>query len=124
MQEVDKLVSRLINLCKDKISNLPYSFKDEKIVHIMSGYDTRCACSSLESNLVEAGLCAPIIHDKGSFCHGRSTLVSRDTPVIYLSHKKSEPLLFIYQNLGMSQTDRLKQSFKTNHYSKFIKIWE
>ena len=99
MQEVDKLVSRLINLCKDKISNLPYSFKDEKIVHIMSGYDTRCACNSLESNLVEAGLCAPIIHDKGSFCHGRSTLVSRDTPVIYLSHKKNELDKLLLDNL-------------------------
>ena len=36
---------------------------------------TKTSGSVLESNLAEVGLSAPVIHDKGSFCHGRSNLL-------------------------------------------------
>ena len=39
----------------------------------MSGYDTSTAHTYLESTMVEANLSIPIIHDKYSYCHGRST---------------------------------------------------
>ena len=63
---------------------------DRGTVHIMSGHDTKSSCCTLESNLVEGGLCAPVIHDKGSFCHGRSNLINRNSPIIYLSHEKDD----------------------------------
>lgn len=55
----------------------------------MSGYETRTSSSVLESNLVEAGLSAPVIHDKGSYCHGRSNLLFQypDSHIIYLTHE-------------------------------------
>ena len=58
----------------------------------MSGYDTRSSSSVLESNLTEVGLCATVIHDKGSFCHGRSNLLFQypDSHIIYLSHQRNE----------------------------------
>lgn len=41
---------------------------------IFSGYDTSTSAKYLESTLVESGLAIPIVHDKYSYCHGRSTL--------------------------------------------------
>ncbi len=41
---------------------------------IFSGLDTSAAATFLESTFVEVGIGIPIIHDKYSYCHGRSTL--------------------------------------------------
>ena len=41
---------------------------------IFSGYDTSTASKYLESTMVESGIGIPIVHDKYSYCHGRSTL--------------------------------------------------
>lgn len=44
-----------------------------KTFEIMSGIDTETPHTYLESTMIEAGLSIPIVHDKYSFCHGRST---------------------------------------------------
>ena len=41
---------------------------------IFTGFETLSASKYLESTMVEAGIGIPIIHDKYSYCHGRSTL--------------------------------------------------
>ena len=41
---------------------------------IFSGYDTSVLSNYLESTITEAGIGVPIVHDKYSYCHGRSTL--------------------------------------------------
>ena len=41
---------------------------------IFSGYDTSTLSKYLESTMVESGIGIPIVHDKYSYCHGRSTL--------------------------------------------------
>ena len=41
---------------------------------IFSGYETSTASKFLESTICEAGIGVAIIHDKYSYCHGRSTL--------------------------------------------------
>ena len=58
----------------------------------MSGYETKTSSSVLESNLSEVGLAAPVIHDKGSYCHGRSNLLFRypNSHMIYLTHELKE----------------------------------
>ena len=43
------------------------------IYEIFSGYDTSTASKYLESTIVESGIGIPIVHDKYSYCHGRST---------------------------------------------------
>lgn len=43
------------------------------VFEIMSGIDTATAHTYLESTMLEAGLSIPIVHDKYSYCHGRST---------------------------------------------------
>lgn len=46
---------------------------EDDIYEIFSGYDTSTASKYLESTMVESGIGIPIVHDKYSFCHGRST---------------------------------------------------
>ena len=46
---------------------------ESNIFEIFSGYDTSAASKFLESTMVESGIGIPIVHDKYSFCHGRST---------------------------------------------------
>lgn len=74
----------------DKLSNLLGS---SEVFEIMSGSDTSTPALFLESTLVEAGLGIPIIHDKYSYCHGRSTLAyknNRKHNLIYLINEKTE----------------------------------
>lgn len=58
------------------------------IYEIFTGYDTSVASKYLESTMVESGIGIPIIHDKYSFCHGRSTLgINYNSNVIYFDRK-------------------------------------
>lgn len=89
LAENNKKVIELLNRSQEKIENIPYSFKDVDTVQIIGGHDTKCSNQVLESNLVEAGLCNPIIHDKGSICHGRTNLLNKENNIVYLSHDKN-----------------------------------
>ena len=60
------------------------------IYEIFSGYDTSTASKYLESTMVESGIGIPIIHDKYSYCHGRSTLgINYNSIVIYYNRNTS-----------------------------------
>lgn len=58
----------------DSIDNYNFDF-DVKcdVFEIFSGYDTSSASKYLESTMVESGIGTAVIHDKYSYCHGRST---------------------------------------------------
>lgn len=59
----------------ESIEEIPFDFElESNIYEIFSGYDTSTASKYLESTLVESGIGIPIVHDKYSYCHGRSTL--------------------------------------------------
>lgn len=63
------------NLILDCIEELPFNFNPtSNIYEIFSGYDTSTASKYLESTMVESGIGIPVVHDKYSYCHGRSTL--------------------------------------------------
>ena len=51
-----------------------YIFGENSIFEIFSGIETSTASTYLESTITEAGLGTPIVHDKYSYCHGRSTM--------------------------------------------------
>ncbi|MDD2409485.1 MAG: hypothetical protein PHD03_02055 [Bacilli bacterium] len=56
------------------------------IYEIFSGYDTSVTSKYLESTMVESGIGIPIVHDKYSYCHGRSTTaINCKSNVIYLN---------------------------------------
>ena len=53
---------------------------------IFSGIDTSTTSKYLESTLVESGIGIPIVHDKYSYCHGRSTTsINSNNIAIYLN---------------------------------------
>lgn len=69
------------------------AYGSSEVFEIMTGYDTEVASSFLESTLTEAGLGNVIVHDKYSYCHGRSTINYQDEKthnLIYLINEKTE----------------------------------
>lgn len=55
---------------------------------IFTGIDTSTASKYLESTMIEAGIGIPIVHDKYSYCHGRSTISTvKNNIAIYLDTK-------------------------------------
>ncbi|MCH5166623.1 MAG: hypothetical protein J1F35_01900 [Erysipelotrichales bacterium] len=60
-------------------------------VNIYSGIDTRASASFLETTFAESGLSVPLIHEKYSYCHGRSTInKSHVASAIYLGFNGSD----------------------------------
>ena len=97
---------------KDRILNSlkKYDFDfstSYNIYEIFSGYETSTASEYLESTMLEAGLAIPVVHDKYSYCHGRSTSVTRfDSAAIYFN--------------GHTELDRLYLEELSNSYGKVI----
>ena len=58
----------------DSLYHYQYNVDNSDVYEIMSGYDTSSASKFLESTMVESRIATPVVHDKYSFCHGRSTL--------------------------------------------------
>ena len=59
----------------DSLDNYNFNFDVNcNAFEIFSGYETSTASKYLESTMVESGIGIPIVHDKYSYCHGRSTL--------------------------------------------------
>jgi hypothetical protein len=54
---------------------------------IFSGCETSSASNFLESTMIESGITVPIVHDKYSYCHGRSTLsINKNNIAIYFNN--------------------------------------
>ena len=71
----------------DLINEKDFNFDTRNnIYEIFSGLDTSSASSYLESTMIESGIGVPIVHDKYSYCHGRSTLSKNfNSNVIYFN---------------------------------------
>lgn len=74
---------------------------------IFTGFETLSASKYLESTMVEAGIGIPVIHDKYSYCHGRSTLSTTYNNIA------------IYFNLG-TDLDKLLLNELTKYYKEVI----
>ncbi len=87
--KINNKIKQLLEKSKERIYNLNFNFKDTNLIQILSGYDTTCSSSILESNMIETGTSSVVVHDKGSFCHGRSNLLFQNpaSPIIYLAHQ-------------------------------------
>lgn len=81
---------------------------------IFSGMDTNVTAKYLESTFVESGIGIPIVHDKYSFCHGRST-----TSINYNN-------IAIYLNMG-TELDKLLMEELKKYYKEIVVLshaWE
>lgn len=93
----------------DMIKERSFNFDVSDIYEIFSGCDSSVTSKYLESTLVESGIGVPIVHDKYSFCHGRST---------FQKNYDSTP---IYLNRG-SELDKLLLENIRNNYKQVIVI--
>lgn len=89
LMKINDKLKQLLEKSKERVNNLNFNFKDTNLIQIMSGYDTTCSSSILESNMIETGTSSVVVHDKGSYCHGRSNLLFQnpESPIIYLAHQ-------------------------------------
>ncbi len=132
IKRINDKIKELLIRSADKIDRLQFDFKDTSLVQIMSGYETKTSGSVLESNLAEVGLSAPVIHDKGSYCHGRSNLLFRypNSHIIYLTHElKGLDHLLInsinneYSNLTVFNTDDLDENIFWKEYYLTLQMY-
>lgn len=94
----------------DYIKETKFDFNiNNNIYEIFSGYDTSSSSKFLESTMVEAGLGIPIVHDKYSYCHGRSTLaINYNVTAIYFDRK--------------TEFDKIMLEELNNYYNNIIVI--
>ncbi len=89
LRKINNKLKQLLNKSRERVNKINFNFKDTNLIQILSGYDTTCSSSILESNMVETGTSSVVIHDKGSYCHGRSNLLFQnpESSIIYLAHQ-------------------------------------
>ncbi len=124
-------IKELLSRSRDKVYNLNDNYKDASLIQIMSGYETKTSANVLESNLTEVGLAAPVIHDKGSFCHGRNNLLFQypNSKMIYLTHglKELDKVLIDsinseYGNITIFDTDDLQDNIFWKEYYLILQM--
>lgn len=106
MNEINKNIKLSFKQIETEINNINISFKDYNMFEIISGSDTKVSSALLESNLIEIGAGGVIIHDKGSYCHGRSNLKFNNSknPIFYLKHNET--------NLDKAIIEVLKEEYE------------
>lgn len=63
----------------------------QEYVNIFSGVDTLASESFIESTLTESGISVPLIHEKYSYCHGRTTInKDKQANTIYLGNRDTD----------------------------------
>ena len=132
IKKINDKIKELLNRSREKVDKISVNFKDISLIQIMSGYETKTSCSVLESNLVETGLVSPVIHDKGSFCHGRSNLLFQhpDSHVIYLCHQRRELDNILielinreYSNISIFDTEDIKEDYFWKEYYLMLQMY-
>lgn len=132
IKKINDKINQLLIKSREKVDKISVNFKDISLIQIMSGYETKTSCSVLESNLVETGLVSPVIHDKGSFCHGRSNLLFQypDSHVIYLCHQRRELDNILielinreYSNISIFDTEDIKEDYFWKEYYLMLQMY-
>ena len=116
--KINEKLKELISKSRERVDRLDFDFKDTNLIQVASGYDTKTSSCILESSLIEVGATSVCVHDKGSYCHGRSNLLFQnpDSPMIYLAHQlkpfdqellhlfmKEYPNIFLFHTLDEEQ---------------------
>lgn len=86
-----------------------YKVDINKVYEILTGYDTNTASTYLESTLTESGIACPVVHDKYSMCHGRTTL----------SYHHDHSLIHLDRN---TELDRLYKEESPEYYQDVITL--
>lgn len=84
-----------------------YEFSYDDVYEIMSGYESKSAAKYMEATMTESGISIPVVHDKYSYCHGRSTM----------SHHNDHSLIMFN---GGNELDKLLLEILGDYYKKII----
>ncbi len=95
------------NVSNEILSSSSPVIEHDKVFEIMSGIETSTAHTYLESTLVESGISIPIVHDKYSYCHGRSTM----------SYHNNHSLIYFDKD---TELDRIMLEELQSYYKKII----
>jgi len=107
---VSVILDYYLNGKKDKIEEMlqEHTFNFDvtcDAYEIFSGYDTSTASKYLESTITEAGIGIPVVHDKYSYCHGRSTMCANyNTIAIYYNRNTEFDILMLEELKKYHQT--------------------
>ena len=96
-----ELIKEILN------SDSDFDIDLEQVYEIMSGYESSSAAKYMESTMTESGISIPVVHDKYSYCHGRSTM----------SHHNNHSLIMF--NSG-NELDQLLLDILGEYYKKII----
>jgi len=132
IKKINDKIKELLIRSREKVDKLLFDFKNVSLIQIISGYETKTSSSVLESNLVETGLSSVVIHDKGSFCHGRSNLLFQypDSQVIYLCHQRKELDNILielidkeYSNISIFDTEDINEDYFWKEYYLILQMY-
>ena len=100
----DILIEDIFNkVNKDEFLNIT-----EEYINIFYGIDTRTSATFLETTFAESGISAPLMHEKYSYCHGRSTINKKHKhQAIYLGNNNCDLDNALKEVLEIQMTDYL-----------------
>ena len=105
----------------DNLDNYKYNFDTNcDIYEIFSGYDTSTASKYLESTMTEAGIGIPLVHDKYSYCHGRSTMSKIYNNIAIYFNSDTELDKKLLNELPKYYKDIILLDYKPNLMSEYI----
>lgn len=123
VRKTNEKIKELLKKSKECISKFDLNYKDIPLIQTISGYENRFSPSTLESNLVETGIIPITMHDKSSFCHGRSNLIYRNpsSSIIYLLNEENEldKLLIDLLSSEYPNFNIFKGEGKDNYWKEF-----
>ena len=108
----------------DLLDQYDFDFDTEcDAYEIFSGYDTSTLSKYLESTMIESGIGIPIVHDKYSYCHGRSTLstVSNNNAIFFDSGSELDKLLIDEIRKYYKEVIIIKNYNLTSEFSNLMK---
>ena len=132
IKKINDKIKELLLRSGEKIDSLNVKFKDTSLIQIISGYETKSSASVLESNLTEVGLTSSVIHDKGSFCHGRSNLLFQypNSYIVYLCHQRKELDNILiklinqeYSNILIFNTEDIEENYFWKEYYLILQMY-
>ena len=87
---------------------------------IFSGIETSTASKYLESTMIESGIGIPIVHDKYSYCHGRSTIsIIKNNIAIYFNGNTELDKLLL-KELPKYYKDIIVIDFNNNLFDEYL----
>lgn len=104
----------------DNLEKYSYNFDTEcDVYEIFSGIESSTASKYLESTMVESGIAIPILHDKYSYCHGRSTLSTVNNNIAIYFNGNTELDKLMLEELPKYYKDVVVLDFENNLYSEY-----